>query len=125
MRGLLWIFLAGGLGAWLRFALAGFVLTRAGDAFPWGTLAVNVTGCFAIGLVATALDQRSVPMPELRMALVVGLLGGFTTFSTFGLESWRLLEDGQAGRALLYVVASAGVGLLAVVAGVRLARAWA
>lgn len=117
-----WIFGAGGLGAVLRFGLAGLVQARAGDAFPWGTWAVNVLGCFGIGLLATAFEERSVLSAELRLALLVGLLGGFTTFSTFGLETWRLLEDAEWGRAAANVLGSVVTGLLAVVMGVRLAR---
>ena len=119
---LVWIFLAGGAGALLRFGLAGAVQARAGESFPWGTLAVNVAGCFAIGVLATAFEERSVLSPELRLALLVGLLGGFTTFSTFGLETWRLLEDAELGRALANVLASVVTGLLAVVVGVAVTR---
>ena len=118
----LWIFAGGGLGAMLRYGLSGWVQERAGDAFPWGTFAVNVVGCFAIGVLATAFEERSVLRPELRLALLIGLLGGFTTYSTFGLETWRLLEDGEGGRALFNVAGSAGAGLAAVVLGVRLTR---
>ena len=119
---LLWIFLGGGAGALLRFGLAGVVQTRAGDAFPWGTLAVNVAGCFAIGLLATAFEQRSVLPAELRLGLLVGVLGGFTTFSTFGLETWRLLESAEHARALANVAASVLFSLVAVIAGVQAAR---
>ena len=81
-----WIFAFGGAGAVLRYGVSGFVQMRTGDAFPWGTLSVNVAGCFAIGLLATAFEERSVLSPDLRLALLVGLFGGFTTLSTFGLE---------------------------------------
>ena len=116
------LFLAGGAGVLLRYALSGAVQARAGGLFPWGTFAVNVLGCLAVGVSATWLEERSVLAPELRVALLVGLLGGFTTFSTFGLETWRLLADGESLRAFANVVGSVVVGLLAVVAGVRLAR---
>lgn len=117
-----WIFAFGGAGAVLRYGVSGFVQMRTGDAFPWGTLSVNVAGCFAIGLLATALEERSVLSPDLRLALLVGLFGGFTTFSTFGLETWRLLEDAEIARAFANVAASVVACLLAVVVGVRLAR---
>ncbi len=116
------LFLAGGAGVMLRYALAGAVQTRTGGLFPWGTFAVNVLGCLAVGVMATWLEERSVLAPELRVALLVGLLGGFTTFSTFGLETWRLLAEGESVRAFANVAGSLVVGLLAVVAGVRLAR---
>ena len=114
--------MAGGAGAVLRYGLASFVQLRAGDLFPWGTLTVNVFGCFAIGVLATAFEERSVLSPDLRLALLVGLLGGFTTFSTFGLETWRLLEDAELARALANVTASVLTCLVAVIAGVRLVR---
>ena len=117
----LWIFLAGGAGAVLRYGLAGLVQGRAGADFPWGTLAVNVLGCFAIGWLATAAE-RSVLAPELRIALLVGLLGGFTTFSTFGLETWRLLEDAELGRALANGLGSVVACVIAVVLGVAVTR---
>jgi CrcB protein len=120
--GWLLLFTAGGLGAMLRYALSGWVQDRAGDAFPWGTLAVNVVGCFAIGVLATALEERSVLAPELRIALLVGLLGGFTTFSTFGLETWRLLIGGELGPALANALLSVLLCLLAVALGGILAR---
>ena len=117
-----WIFLAGGAGALLRYALSGIVQGRAGEAFPWGTLAVNVVGCFAIGLLATAFEERSVLSSELRLALLVGLLGGFTTFSTFGLETWRLLEGGEPMAALGNALGSVVACLFAVAAGIQLGR---
>lgn len=117
-----WIFLAGGVGALLRYGLSGWVQERAGDAFPWGTLAVNVAGCFAVGVLATAFAERSALSPELRLALLVGLLGGFTTFSAFGLETWRLLEDAQPGRALANALGSVAAGLVAVGAGAAVSR---
>ena len=119
---LVWIFLGGGVGALLRFGLAGVVQARAGESFPWGTLVVNVVGCFAIGVLATAFEERSVLSPELRVALLVGVLGGFTTFSTFGLETWRLLEDAELARALANVLGSVAAGLVAVVLGVIVTR---
>lgn len=117
------LFAGGGLGATLRFALALWVDERAQVEFPWGTLAVNAVGCFAIGLLATFADEHRVLTPALRLFLVAGLLGGFTTFSTFGLETWRLVEGGFAGLALANAFGSLFVSLLAVIAGVVLARA--
>jgi CrcB protein len=116
------LFAGGGLGAMLRFALALWVDERAQVAFPWGTLAVNAAGCFSIGLIATFADEHGVLSPALRLFLVAGLLGGFTTFSTFGLETWRLVEDGLATTALVNVAASLTASLTAVVLGVILGR---
>lgn len=118
----LWLFGAGGLGSVLRFALAGWVQDRSDGGFPWGTFAVNALGCLAIGLLATAAEERSVLTPEVRIALLVGFLGGFTTFSTFGLETWRLLAGGEPAAAFANALGQVAVGLAAVALGVQAAR---
>jgi CrcB protein len=119
---LLWIFLGGGVGSALRYAIAGLVQNAAGASFPWGTLTVNVVGCFVIGLLATWLDVHPLLGPEGRLFLLVGMLGGFTTFSTFGLETLRLLEASQWGLAAVNALGSVALGLLAVAGGVALGR---
>jgi CrcB protein len=116
------LFVGGGLGASLRFALATWVDTRAPVSFPWGTLAVNAAGCFAIGLLATFADEHHVLSPGARLFLVAGVLGGFTTFSTFGLETWTLVEDGALRLAIANAIGSVVVALVAVIAGVVIAR---
>ena len=83
---------------------------------------MNVAGCFLIGLVATLADERSLLTPPLRLFLVAGVLGGFTTFSTFGMETWRLIEDGELVSALLNPLASMGFGMIALIAGVLIGR---
>jgi len=110
------------LGASLRFALATWVDQRAEVPFPWGTLAVNAIGCFAIGLLATFADEHHVLSAGARLFLVAGLLGGFTTFSTFGLETWQLIEDRAVWMAAANVLGSVVVGLGAVILGVLVAR---
>jgi CrcB protein len=117
-----WLFVGGGLGAMARFALSGQVLRHAGEGFPWGTLAVNWAGCLAIGAAAVAFDAWPGHPANLRLFAVAGVLGGFTTFSAFGLEAWELVADGVTGPALLYVGASVAGGIGAVVAGAALAR---
>ncbi len=87
--------------------------------FPWGTLAVNVVGSFLMGGLAAALQRGAVP-PEVQALAAVGILGSFTTFSAFSLETIQLLHEGAWARALAYIGVSVGVGLLAVVAGMRL-----
>ncbi len=116
------LFVGGGAGAVLRFALALWVDERAQVSFPWGTLAVNVTGCFAMGLIATLADEHRLLSPSWRLFLIAGVLGGFTTFSTFGLETWRLVEDGLGQLALGNVVSSFAASIAACVAGVLLGR---
>jgi CrcB protein len=99
---------AGGfVGSVLRYALSGLVHRAAGTAFPYGTLVVNVTGCLAIGLLGGLTELRQVAGPELRLFLLIGILGGFTTFSTFGYETLALLRDGD----LMKAVANAGLHL--------------
>jgi CrcB protein len=119
------LFAGGGFGAMLRFAVALWVDERAQVSFPWGTLVVNVVGCFLIGLIATFADEHRALSPAARLFLVAGVLGGFTTFSTFGLETWRLVEEGLSGLALSNAAANLGGSLAAVVGGVLAGRALA
>jgi CrcB protein len=116
------LFMGGGLGATLRFALATWVDQRLPVPFPWGTLAVNAVGCFAIGVVATVADEHHLLSPGTRLFLVAGLLGGFTTFSTFALETFVLIEDQAPGWALANAFGSVAVALVAVVLGALIAR---
>ena len=116
------LLLGGGFGAMLRFALALWIDERVGVHFPWGTLAVNVAGCFGIGVVATLANEHALVSPTLRLFLVTGLLGGFTTFSAFGMESWQLIDDGHALTALGNAMANVVAGLLAVIAGITITR---
>lgn len=113
--------LAGGaVGSLARYLLGTLIARGAGGAFPWGTLAVNLAGCFAIGIVAAFGERSGGLTPVVRLSLVVGLLGGFTTFSSFGLETFRMMVDGRWAGAAGYVLASNLLGLAAVWAGYRL-----
>jgi CrcB protein len=116
------VFAGGGAGSMLRYSVGLWMHARTGPGFPWGTFAVNVSGCFFIGVIATLADEHAWITPAARIALVTGVLGGFTTFSTFGLETWELVEDGRALLALANAAASVLVGLAAVVIGVQLTR---
>lgn len=113
MRPFLLVFLGGGLGAMLRYGAALLVAARGtglgpeAAAFPWATLAVNLVGSFLIGVLAGLLAGRETA----RLVLVTGLLGGFTTFSAFSLDTLTLLGSGRAGFALGYVAASVVGGL--------------
>lgn len=121
--GLAGIAVGGAVGALLRHGVGALVHRAVAPAagFPWGTLAVNVGGCLVIGALA-GLDLRGLPLPYgARLAIVVGLLGGFTTFSSFGIETFRLFHAGQPGTALLYVALTNLASLAAVAAGFRLA----
>ena len=111
------------LGGIARYALSGLVQRWAGAGFPWGTLAVNVTGCFAIGAVLHLVEDRAMLGPDARVFLVVGILGGFTTFSAFGWETFELLRANQPGLALVNAAGSVTAGLAAVWLGRAALRA--
>jgi fluoride exporter len=102
------IAVGGAAGAVLRYGVAGLVQGllrgRPSEAFPWGTLLINISGCFLIGLLAPLLLERSVLRPEFRLAILVGFLGAYTTWSTFGFETMQLLNAGDYRRALAYAL---------------------
>ncbi len=122
MSKLVWVFVGSGVGGVFRYALSGAAQKAGGGAFPVGTLTVNVIGCLLIGFLTAALSGPVLLREEHRVALLVGFLGGFTTFSTFGLETFHLLNDAQYARAGWNAVLSVGVGVAAVWIGYRLAE---
>jgi CrcB protein len=114
---------AGGfLGSVLRYLLGSWMQSVSGGRFPLGTLAVNVLGCFAIGLLMGMAESRSALSPEWRLFAVVGLLGGFTTFSAFSHDTVELWRGAASFAAVLNVTASVGLGLTATWLGVTLTR---
>lgn len=119
MRALLLVALGSALGGAARFLLAGWVGARLGGAFPWGTVLVNVSGSALIGVLAAREELLSL---ETRQFLMAGVLGGFTTFSSFSLQTLRLAQEGDWARAAGNVLGSVALCLLAVAAGYRLAR---
>jgi CrcB protein len=112
----------GAIGTLARYGLQGFVQFRTGGTFPYGTLIVNLTGCFLLGLIGQYTLNRMLISPDLRMAIAVGFFGGYTTFSSFGWETAKMMEGGEWLRASAYVCASVIFGLLLSVAGIRLAN---
>ena len=123
---LLPVALGGGLGSVARFLVAGVVERRLGVAFPWGTLVVNVTGACLIGILAALLlspGDHSVLRPALWLGFVIGVLGSYTTVSSFSLQTLALLRDGETGRALANVAASVLLCLAA--AGLAMATTFA
>ena len=117
-----WVALGGAVGALARFAASLAAAHWFGKGFAWGTLAVNVVGCFAIGLVFHAIRAHALPEPA-RFALAIGLLGGLTTFSSFGYETWSYVERDALGLAALNVAANVVLGLAATWGGLRVAHA--
>jgi fluoride exporter len=118
---LLMLAVFGVLGTLARYGLQGWVQNQSGAMFPTGTLVVNLLGCLLFGVVnRLALEHLWIP-PEWRTALTIGFLGAFTTFSTFGWETFRMLEDGEWTRASLYVGASLLGGLIGIAVGMKLA----
>ena len=112
MKSILLVALGGALGSVARFKMSGWVLQQTpGWRFPTGTLAVNVIGCFIAGLLAGMAVKQDIFTPEARVFLFTGILGGFTTFSAFGLETLLLLKRGEAGVALANIAVSIIAGL--------------
>jgi CrcB protein len=114
----------GAFGSIARYAMQGWVQRWAGGSFPVGTFAVNVLGCLIIGVLAAAFAGPVLIREEYRVGLMVGVLGGFTTFSSFGLETFNLANAGQLRLALANVVLSCAVGFAAVWIGYRAAERW-
>ena len=121
---LAYVALGGALGALARYGISGWVYDRMGESFPWGTLMVNLVGCLLLGVAIRWLQVTPVA-PGMRPFLTIGLLGAFTTFSTFSYETVALLQEGQWLRASLYVGGSVALGLIAMLAGMALATALA
>jgi fluoride exporter len=121
---MLWYIAAGSaIGGVGRYLLGGMVQRWAGTTFPVGTLLINITGSFLIGaIIRVAVDSAWIS-PEVRAFLTIGICGGYTTFSTFSYETAVLIEDGEWGRATLYIGASVLLSLLATFAGFMAARA--
>ena len=112
----------GALGAVARYAVGGVVERLVGDGFAWGTLSVNLVGSFLIGVLAATCEHADISA-NMRLLLMTGLLGAFTTFSTFSLETVRMLDDGRWTHAAANVGGSCAMGVAMVVAGMFVVRA--
>lgn len=119
---LLWLALAGACGTLARYGLGGWVQRMTSPGFPWGTLAVNITGCFLFGLIWALAQQRLAVAPEVRTIVLVGFLGAFTTFSSLVFETEQLMAQSEWVRAALNVFGSLAAGLAAYLAGAWLGR---
>ncbi len=116
------VFLGGGIGAAARYLMQGAVYRLVGSAFPYGTLAVNVTGSFLIGVLMVVFEERYMVQPALRIFLTIGVLGGFTTFSSFSFETFARLREGSIVAGLLNALVSVAACLGATWVGAALGR---
>jgi fluoride exporter len=114
--------LAGSLGTLARYGLAGFIHRIGGTQFPWGTVTVNITGCFAVGLLWALFENRWPVSGETRIVVLVGFMGAFTTFSTLILETSELLRSAEWMYAAANVTLQNGLGFVALFAGAALGR---
>jgi CrcB protein len=123
MLSYLWIGLGGAIGSLCRFWLSGLVAQRVGETFPWGTLVINISGSFAIGLFTalTDVDGRLMVSPGCRQFFIIGVCGGYTTFSSFSVQTLSLMNDGDWLKAGANAVLSVGLCLAAVWVGHMLA----
>jgi CrcB protein len=119
---LAWIGAAGAVGTLARFAIAALVQNYSGAKFPWGTLTVNVVGCFLFGLVFILAEEKNLIPAQVKVIVLTGFMGAFTTFSTFGFETTALIHAGDWGSAILNIVGQNLAGIIAVTMGIFLAR---
>ena len=122
MPRLLLVGLGGFVGTVIRYWLSGVIARRYGETFPWGTLAVNALGCFMAGLLFYFLFDRFLASPTARSVVFIGLLGGFTTFSSYGMQTFALIRDGEVSLALLNILVSNVLCLFLVWLGYTLGR---
>ena len=124
MNRFLWICLGGGIGTGARYLLSGWLLAAFGTAFPYGTLAVNLIGSFLLGAIMHVALTTNWIAPTLRVALTTGVMGGFTTYSTFNYETLQYVREEAWGLAACNLGATVAGCLVAGVAGLALARWW-
>lgn len=124
MNHILLVAIGGAIGSAARHLTGQAALRLFGPAFPWGTLAVNIVGSLAIGIFAELIARRFESSPELRLFIITGILGGFTTFSAFSLEVSAMAERGDYVTAAAYILLSIVISVAAVFAGLALVRAF-
>ena len=118
----LWVGIGGFVGANARYILGRLIGHHLGPAFPWSTALVNMSGAFLIGIIVTILTDRGIPDPMWRQLVVVGFLGGYTTFSSYTIEAITMIQEGRWLSALGYILGSNVLGLLACLGGIWVAR---
>lgn len=119
---LLWLAVGGGLGTVSRYGLSGLAQRLSNTLFPWGTLAVNILGCLAFGILWSAFENRIQISPEYRLIILTGFMGAFTTFSTFMFETGQLMREGQYLWALGNIGLQNGIGIIAVFLGLLIGK---
>jgi len=122
VKQLVFIAIAGALGTLSRYGLSEMTHNWLGRNFPWGTLVINIAGCFVIGFLMTFFAGTSFFSKEVQLAVTVGFLGAFTTFSTFGYDSFKFFHNGSWEMGMLNIIANVVIGLLAVMGGMGIAR---
>lgn len=122
LKNIVLVGLGGAIGSILRYLSSVLVDRYCQSLFPWATWIINIAGCFIIGLLLGFLERQQLASPDVRLLIVTGFCGGYTTFSTFAAENFNLLQGGQTGIALLYITTSVTIGILAVWLGLSLAR---
>ena len=115
MATIIYIAIGGAIGAILRYSISGYVYRNFDESLPWGTIAVNLIGCFIIGFLWNIFEDMT-HSPNTRIFIFIGILGAFTTFSTFGLESLHLFREGEIKLGILNILISniGGIGLVAI-----------
>ena len=124
MASFFWIGLGGFIGANGRFWLGSLINRWLGTGFPWATGLINISGALAIGIIATLFADRAIDNENLRLFLIVGILGGYTTFSSYTWEAVMLLQEDRWLAGITYLLGSTVVGVLVCVAGMAIARIW-
>jgi CrcB protein len=122
MQAYLAIAIGGTLGCWARYAMTNLIQAIYGRDFPYATLTINVLGSFLMGFLFIETVERLTISPHFRIGVLTGFLGGFTTFSTFAMETLLLSEQGEGAKGMLYAALSLGLGFLAAFAGAYIAR---
>ena len=122
MKNYVLVIVGGGIGAAARYWVSGIVYRWLPPDFPYGNLAVNISACFLVGFLATFFQDRFLMTPSLRIFLTIGILGGYSTFSSFSYETVALLQDGAVFSASLNVLASVGGCLLATIGGMFIGK---
>ena len=116
------IAIGGTLGCWARYGMTNLVQTIYGRDFPYATLSINLLGSFLMGFLFIETLERLTISPAMRAGILTGVLGGYTTFSTFEMETLLLVEQGEPVRAVLYIALSVGLGFLSAFGGAYIAR---